>query len=48
MPEEMRIAVPSLSYAYDCVFGSHDAAAIIRREEEILVETGNRAEDEGA
>ena len=48
MPEEMRIAVPSLSYAYDCVFGSHDAAAFIRREEEKLVETGNRAEDEGA
>ncbi len=48
MPEESRVEVPSLSYAYDCVFGSHDAAAFIRREEEKLVESGGRAEDEGA
>ena len=30
--------------AYDAVFGSHDAAAFIRREEELLVDSG---EDEG-
>ena len=48
MDEELRVVVPSLSFAYDCVFGSHDASAFIRREEEKLVETGDRAEDEGA
>ena len=39
------VRVASLSLAYDAVFGSHDAAAFIRREEEKLVETG---EDDGA
>jgi predicted ribosome quality control (RQC) complex YloA/Tae2 family protein len=39
------VSVASLSLAYDAVFGSHDAAAFIRREEEKLVETG---EDDGA
>ena len=38
------VRVASLSLAYDAVFGSHDAAAFIRREEERLVESG---EDEG-
>ena len=40
----MMVEVASLSMAYDAVFGSHDAAAFIRREEELLVESG---EDEG-
>ncbi|MBI88165.1 MAG: hypothetical protein CMB67_03960 [Euryarchaeota archaeon] len=48
MSEENRVSVSSLSFAYDCAFGSHDAAAFIRREEEKLVEGGERAEDEGA
>ena len=39
------VAVASLSVAYDAVFGSHDAAAFIRREEELLVDSG---EDGGA
>ena len=38
------VEVGSLSLAYDAVFGSHDAAAFIRREEERLVDSG---EDEG-
>jgi len=41
----MMVEVASLSMAYDAVFGSHDAAAFIRREEELLVDSG---EDEGA
>ena len=41
----MMVRVATLSLAYDAVFGSHDAAAFIRREEEKLVETG---EDDGA
>ena len=48
MPSETNSKVQNLSYAFDCVFGSHDAAAFIRREEEKLVEKGDRAEDEGA
>ena len=40
----MMVEVASLSLAYDAVFGSHDAAAFIRREEEMLVESG---EDDG-
>ena len=39
------VGVASLSVAYDAVFGSHDAAAFIRREEELLVDSG---EDGGA
>tara|TARA_Y100001934_G_scaffold7934_1_gene10655 strand:+ start:392 stop:2302 length:1911 start_codon:yes stop_codon:yes gene_type:complete len=39
------VGVSSLSVAYDAVFGSHDAAAFIRREEELLVDSG---EDGGA
>ena len=31
MDGEMRIDVPSLSIAYDYAFGSHDAAAFIRK-----------------
>ena len=42
--ESMVVGVASLSLAYDAVFGSHDAAAFIRREEDRLVESG---EDEG-
>ena len=38
------VEVESLSLAYDAVFGSHDAAAFIRREEELLIDSG---EDEG-
>ena len=38
MPSETTSKVQNLSYAFDCVFGSHDAAAFIRREEEKLVE----------
>ena len=38
------VEIASLSLAYDAVFGSHDAAAFIRREEDRLVESG---EDEG-
>ena len=37
-----------MSDAYDFIFGSHDAAAFIRREEEKLVEAGDRAEDESS
>jgi len=48
MNEEMRVGVSSLSHAYDFIFGSHDAAAFIRREEEKLIETGERAEDESS
>ena len=48
MDGEMRIDVPSLSIAYDYAFGSHDAAAFIRREEERLVESGENLADEGA
>ncbi len=48
MDEEMRVSVSSLSQVYDFIFGSHDAAAFIRREEEKLIETGERAEDEGS
>jgi predicted ribosome quality control (RQC) complex YloA/Tae2 family protein len=48
MNEEMRVSVGSLSHAYDFIFGSHDAAAFIRREEEKLIETGERAEDESS
>jgi len=48
MEEELRIGVPSLSNAYDYVFGSHDAAAFIRREEEKLIDSGEGLADEGA
>ena len=48
MKEGMRVGVDSLSQIYDFIFGSHDAAAFIRREEEKLVETGERAEDESS
>lgn len=48
MNEEMRVDVSSISQAYDFIFGSHDAAAFIRREEEKLIETGGRAEDESS
>ena len=48
MDEKMREPTSRLSDAYDYIFGSHDAAAFIRREEEKLVETGERAEDESS
>ena len=48
MDEEKRVVVSSLSLVYDFIFGSHDAAAFIRREEEKLIETGERAEDESS
>ena len=48
MDSSLKISVPTLSDAYDFIFGSHDAAAFIRREEEKLVESGSRAEDEGS
>jgi len=48
MNEQLKIEVPSLSNAYDYVFGSHDAAAFIRREEEKLVESGGDLANEGA
>ena len=41
MDSETMVHVPTLSHAYDSVFGSHDAAAFIRREEERLVESGD-------
>jgi predicted ribosome quality control (RQC) complex YloA/Tae2 family protein len=44
MDAGMMVEVGSLSQAYDAVFGSHDAAAFIRREEERLIESGD---DEG-
>ena len=44
----MRESTTRLSDAYDFIFGSHDAAAFIRREEEKLVEAGDRAEDESS
>ena len=44
----MRESTNRLSDAYDFIFGSHDAAAFIRREEEKLVEAGDRAEDESS
>ncbi|MDP6220667.1 MAG: NFACT family protein, partial [Candidatus Thalassarchaeaceae archaeon] len=44
MDDGMMVKVDSLSLAYDAVFGSHDAAAFIRREEERLIESGD---DEG-
>ena len=48
MDESMRVNVSKLSQVYDFIFGSHDAAAFIRREEEKLIETGERAEDESS
>ena len=48
MDENLRESTASLSEAYDFIFGSHDAAAFIRREEEKLVEAGERAEDESS
>ena len=48
MDSSLKITVPTLSDAYDFIFGSHDAAAFIRREEEKIVESGSRAEDEGS
>ncbi|MBJ28481.1 MAG: hypothetical protein CMB61_00270 [Euryarchaeota archaeon] len=48
MDSSLKISVSTLSEAYDFVFGPHDAAAFIRREEEKLVELGTRAEDEGS
>ena len=48
MDESMRESTNRLSDAYDFIFGSHDAAAFIRREEEKLVEAGDRAEDESS
>ena len=41
MDSETMVHVQTLSHAYDSVFGSHDAAAFIRREEERLVESGD-------
>ncbi len=48
MDENMRVSVSSLSQVYDFIFGPHDASAFIRREEEKLIETGERAEDESS
>jgi len=48
MNSSLKISVSTISEAYDFVFGSHDAAAFIRREEEKLVESGSRAEDESS
>jgi len=48
MDKAMKVSVGSLSQVYDFIFGSHDAAAFIRREEEKLIETGERAEDESS
>jgi len=45
---ELRVIVPSLSFAYDSVFGSHDAAAFIRREEERMIITGEDEAGENA
>ena len=42
------VRAASLSLAYDAVFGSHDAAAFIRREEERLVESGEDAGEKQA
>ena len=44
LDEKFRIKVASLSFAFDCVFGSHDAAAYIRREEENLQNSQNYQE----
>jgi len=41
LDKECSIEVPSLSFAFDCVFGSHDSAAYIRREEENLQSSQN-------
>ena len=45
MDEKLRIEVSSLSFAFDCVFGPHDAAAYIRREEENLQNSQNNQEE---
>ena len=47
MDDALLIQLPSLSLAYDSIFGSHDAAAFIRREEERLVESGVSESEEG-
>ncbi len=44
LDEKLMIKVSSLSFAFDCVFGSHDAAAYIRREEENLQNSQNNQE----
>ncbi len=41
---ELSIEIPTLCSGYDAAFGSHDASAFIRREEEKLVKIG---QDEG-
>jgi len=41
MDAGMMVDIGSLSLAYDAVFGSHDAAAFIRREEEQLIDSGD-------
>lgn len=48
MDPELQVQVPTLSKSYDSVFGSHDAAAFIRREEERLVESGDSESEESA
>jgi len=47
MNQGLMVNLPSLSLAYDAIFGSHDAAAFIRREEERLVESGEHDSEEG-
>ena len=44
MNSELSIEIPTLCSGYDAAFGSHDASAFIRREEEKLVKIG---QDEG-
>ncbi len=44
MDDNNRIEVSSLSFAFDCVFGPHDAAAYIRREEEKFQSSKNYQE----
>jgi len=47
MDDGLLVELTSLSLAYDSIFGSHDAAAFIRREEERLVESGVSESEEG-
>ena len=44
LDRELSVDIPTLCSGYDAAFGSHDAAAFIRREEEKLVKIG---QDEG-
>ncbi len=44
LDQDLSVEIPTLCHGYDSVFGSHDASAFSRREEEKLVSIG---EDEG-